>query len=236
MLKEYLTNIANAIRSKLGEADKVNAQDFADKIAEVYDKGDYRASYRFLTNGFPTPYYIPEGVPFICNSCFKNRWSIRQVYCTSTIRYIENNAFEGASNLTLIEIAGTITAIGVYAFYACTALKTITLNELKLNDVIGVTVFNGCKNLTNFTVKNGSIDKSLTFAQSPLSIASMKNIITHLTNYTGTDSEATQTLTFTSACWTNLEASTSPYEDGLTDSENLTWKDYIQTSLGWLVA
>lgn len=39
MLREYLLSIANAIRSKLGITDKINAQSFPEKINEVYEKG-----------------------------------------------------------------------------------------------------------------------------------------------------------------------------------------------------
>lgn len=39
MLKEYLSNIANALRQTLGLNDKINAQDFANKVGEVYEKG-----------------------------------------------------------------------------------------------------------------------------------------------------------------------------------------------------
>ena len=42
MLKEYLSTIANAIRSKLGSTAKINAQNFADKIGEVYDAGQLK--------------------------------------------------------------------------------------------------------------------------------------------------------------------------------------------------
>ena len=41
MLKEHLSAIANTIRSKLGTSEKINAQDFPEKINEVYDKGKY---------------------------------------------------------------------------------------------------------------------------------------------------------------------------------------------------
>lgn len=41
MLKEYLSTLANAFRSKLGITDKINAQNFSDKVNEVYDKGKY---------------------------------------------------------------------------------------------------------------------------------------------------------------------------------------------------
>lgn len=39
MLKEYLSKIADAIRSVLGTTDPINAQDFPDKIEEVYETG-----------------------------------------------------------------------------------------------------------------------------------------------------------------------------------------------------
>lgn len=39
MLREYLTNIANAIRAKLGTTDTINAQDFSSKVDEVYEAG-----------------------------------------------------------------------------------------------------------------------------------------------------------------------------------------------------
>jgi len=39
MLKSYLLNISDSIRSKLGITDVINAQKFPDKIGEVYDKG-----------------------------------------------------------------------------------------------------------------------------------------------------------------------------------------------------
>ena len=54
MLIAYLTLIANAIRSKLGSTAKINAQNFADKIGEVYDKGfkegnDFGAELGYLS-------------------------------------------------------------------------------------------------------------------------------------------------------------------------------------------
>ena len=62
----------------------------------------------------------------------------------------------------------------------------------------------------------------------------MKNIISSLNNYAGTSDEATHTVTFTTACWTALEASGKPFDDGLTEDETLTWENYV-ISLGWNV-
>ncbi len=39
MLKEYLSTLASKFREKLGTTEKINAQDFADKIDEVYEAG-----------------------------------------------------------------------------------------------------------------------------------------------------------------------------------------------------
>ncbi len=39
MLREFLSNLANKFREILGTTDKINAQDFADKVEEVFDAG-----------------------------------------------------------------------------------------------------------------------------------------------------------------------------------------------------
>lgn len=39
MLKEYLSKLADAIRSELGGTDPINAREFPDKIWEVYEAG-----------------------------------------------------------------------------------------------------------------------------------------------------------------------------------------------------
>lgn len=46
-LKEYLTNIADTLRGLLGIDDTINAQDFPDKITEVYDAGKQAEHDRF---------------------------------------------------------------------------------------------------------------------------------------------------------------------------------------------
>ena len=61
----------------------------------------------------------------------------------------------------------------------------------------------------------------------------MKNIISNLKTYAGTSNEAKYTLTFTTACWTTLEASGKPFDDGLTTDETLTWANYVSVNKGW---
>ena len=56
MLKEYLGDIANAIRSKIRTEDKINAQDFSAKIEEVYEAGK-KAEYDGFWDTYPTEQY-----------------------------------------------------------------------------------------------------------------------------------------------------------------------------------
>lgn len=88
--------------------------------------------------------------------------------------------------------------------------------------------FNGMASLVNIEFE-GVIGRSINFQSSPLSVASMKNIISHLKNYHGTDKDLTYTLTFSDACWEALEAdSTAP--------DGTTWREYIENILGWITA
>ena len=84
-----------------------------------------------------------------------------------------------------------------------------------------------CTALTDIEIA-GVIAGNMNLQWSPLSPASMKSIITHLKNLTGTGKENTLTLTFSEDCWTALEAdSTAPGD--------ITWKDYVKLVLGWNV-
>lgn len=79
--------------------------------------------------------------------------------------------------------------------------------------------------LKNITFE-GEIPISLSFSYSPLTVESLKNIITHLKDYSGTTSEFTYSLTLSSACITALDA------EGATSPNSNTWREYA-TDLGW---
>ena len=94
--------------------------------------------------------------------------------------------------------------------------------------------FSGCSSLTeirfiDYNEKGeyvpSEIGNSISFSSCPLSVASMKNIIAHLVNYSGTGTAGTCTLTFTAECWTALDADSTAPDGGL-------WSEYVQ-SLGW---
>jgi hypothetical protein len=77
--------------------------------------------------------------------------------------------------------------------------------------------------LTNVTFE-GVIGRNINFSASPLSVESMKSVITHLKDCSGTTSEYTYTVTFKSSAFSVLEA------EGATAEYNgvaCTWAELI---------
>lgn len=113
-------------------------------------------------------------------------------------------------------------------FNLCSKLTTIRKIIFEINtDVSLGSAFNDCSKLANIEEVEGAIVINISFSSSPLTVKSMKNIILHLADYSGTDSEFTYKVIFSSACLTTLEA------EGATSPNGNTWVDYI-ADLGWL--
>lgn len=85
--------------------------------------------------------------------------------------------------------------------------------------------FEATSNLENVRFE-GTIGESISFQScSRLTAESMKDIINHLADYSGTDKANTYKLTLVEECWTRLEADSAAPDSG-------TWREYVQ-SLGW---
>jgi hypothetical protein len=105
--------------------------------------------------------------------------------------------------------------------------NVVEIEKLILSDVIAgfQNWFMLASKLATITIA-GVISKSISFQWSPLSVDSMKSIITHLKDYSADGVNAFQhTLTFATACWTSLEADSTSPNGG-------TWKEYVE-DLGW---
>jgi hypothetical protein len=109
--------------------------------------------------------------------------------------------------------------------------KAETIDKFIVSNTVSQTfdrVFVGCENLKNILFE-GVIRRSISFPDSPLSVASLKSIISCLNDFSGTDKEYTYTITFKSDCWTALDA------EGATAPGGVTWRDYV-TIKGWKAA
>lgn len=103
--------------------------------------------------------------------------------------------------------------------------KLKKVHKLNLSSATNVNyVFNNQKALTDITFE-GVIPISISFQHSPLSVASLKNVITHLKDYTGTN-EYSYTVTFKSSAFAELE------KEGATSPNGNTWAEYID-DLKW---
>ena len=70
-----------------------------------------------------------------------------------TVTSIEDNAFDGCSGLTAIELPPKITSIGQSMFHGCTNLESINIPDGVTS--IGMSAFYNCKKITNITLPNG---------------------------------------------------------------------------------
>ena len=112
------------------------------------------------------------------------------------------------------------------------ATNLLGINKIVMSDIdetpitINNTAFQNCSALQDISFE-GVIAQTINFQWSPLTVASMKNIIEHLADYSGTDNEFKYKVTFSSDCITALEA------EGNTSPNGNSWLEYIE-DLGWL--
>ena len=85
--------------------------------------------------------------------------------------------------------------------------------------------FTDCAKLQNIVIE-GVIGQNISFSSCPLTVESMRSIITHLKDYSGTTNEFANTVTFKKDCITSLEA------EGATSPNGNKWTEYID-DLKW---
>lgn len=127
---------------------------------------------------------------------------------------------------TLVDI--DITAAGGNTSGMFQYSKLEKIRKLIVNENTGYSnCFTSCTKLNEINFA-GTIGRSISFADCPLSVKSMKNVIEHLKDYSGDETNRGKyTLTFSDTCWGNLEASG-------TASDGDTWKNYV-IKRGWLI-
>ena len=94
-------------------------------------------------------YAIPEGVVKVGNGAFHSHPILRQVTFPSTLKAIDENAFNGCG-LTSLELPAALQEIGNYAFNCCYSLTSLHL-PASLQE-IGYQAFAYCYNLATVTV------------------------------------------------------------------------------------
>lgn len=196
--------------SKQYEAGK---QEERETFWETYQRGGRRNQYRYAfydalwTDVTYNPIY-----PIVCVAVSNDVYS----YCGITDTKVDIDFSHASSS---------------YVFRNCASLKTI--KKLIVTENVAFTNwFINDTALENIVIE-GVIGKSIDLKYSPLTVESMKSVISCLKNYAGTSNEGVYEVSFSSGCWEALESSGTPYDDELTNDTDMTWKEYV-INLGWL--
>lgn len=98
-----------------------------------------------------------NGYKYIVNrigpNAFKNDKTLKTLYISANIRFIDNCAFYGCSSLVKVSGGAKLEIIGQSAFISCTKLKTFVITSTVLRK-IGPTAFYGDKALKTLTIKS----------------------------------------------------------------------------------
>lgn len=231
-ISDKLTAIAEN-EQKVFEA---GAKSEYDRFWDAYQQKGNRVNYQiaFAGSGWNSETLKPK-YPIVSTYCFEMFRSCGEVDLTKAgvpFDFSQSTSFSNFAYASEITHFGEINTTGSnalsYTFYNCSKLTTIDKLILKANGsqtMGGNQTFQGCGRLENIVVE-GVIGSSINFQWSPLSVESMKSIISALKDFTGTGNEYSQTVKFSNDCWAALEADGTAPDGG-------TWKAYVQETLSW---
>ena len=148
-LSDFLTDVANSIRTKTGTTEQINAQDFSDKILSIQTGGGSGSTLKNLLDATKSTYYL--------------FYTYKGTSVDGLIPYGDtenvtdmNNMFIGCSKLTTIPLFNTsnVTNMGAM-FYQCGSLTTIP--QLDTSNVTNMyQMFSYCYALTTIPLLNTS--------------------------------------------------------------------------------
>lgn len=151
-LSDFLTDVANSIRTRTGTSEQINAQDFSDKILSIQSENTLKKLLD-ATKSADHLFYNYKGT------------SVNDLIQPSDTENVTNmsRVFGGCSNLTEIPSLNTSKAENMPGmFYDCSALTTIPqLDTSKVVDMLGM--FNGCTNLTSIPLLDTSNVTNMNF-------------------------------------------------------------------------
>lgn len=198
-LTDFLTDTANAIRTKKGTTGKINPQDFSSEIAGIQtgvDTSDATATADDILLG-KTAYangakitgtietYAGEGGETVNKLAALVDSTLTEITAEDLAgaTKIREYAFYFYYSLTSITIPNSATTIGNSAFNACTKLTSITIpNSIRY---IGNTAFSQCNSLTSITIPNSVTDIGRSVFSSCIALTSitLSNSIKSISGY-----------------------------------------------------
>lgn len=251
--------IAETIREKTGTEQTYKASEMASGVSEVYDKGrtDEWSDFwdKYQEKGTKSQYLYSFAGHSWTDETFKPKHNISPSYSCQymftysritdlagilkrqnvTLNLSRANSVASAfqycdklTNLPEINLSG-ITSAGNANMLFDSATSLETIEKLVFSNTSGINyayAFKSCTKLKN-VVFEGRVTRSIDLHwSSSLSVESMKSLIACLEDYS-TASTGVYTVTFNDDCWEALEADSSA-------PDGKTWREYVETTLGWL--
>lgn len=182
-IKEKLTSLADAIRSKTGTTELMSLDQMASAIDNLnVESGDTDQIFiSYLDNG-SNVHSLPEGLTKIRNYAFYGCILLQLTELPESVTSIGKYAFYSCNQLGLTSLPNGITTIKENTFESCYNLPLQNLPENLTS--IGKNAFARCMNKLNITIIPESVStielnafyycglKSITFKGQPTSIAS----------------------------------------------------------------
>ena len=172
-----------------------------------------------ITAGYGTQTFQGSGLVNLKGKLEESGVVLNTSGCTNFLQFTQSAQI---THLPTIDLT-TASSTG----YAFSGARTQYIEKLIVseNTAFQSTTFSYEGNLTDITVE-GTIGTSINFQWSPLTVESMKSVISALKNFTGTGSEYSCTVNFSKACWAALEADSTAPDGG-------TWENYVISTLSW---
>ena len=239
--------IADTIREKTGSEDSYKVSEIASGVNEVYEAGK-KAEY----DTFWGTYNLNNAAACSGAAWNKNTFKPNRDFNVGQYGFQYHNwwgnAYDLAEHLETLGVKiqkvhhtmpfgyAWLTRIPTIEFNADTmpidrafieCRYLVTIDKIILPEEKYIPSFNnpfgGCGQLKNITFE-GIIPKSISFSGCPLTVESLKSIISCLKDYTGTTSEHTYTVTFKTSAFNALEAEGTTAEY---NGEACTWAELI---------
>lgn len=141
-LTEFLSNLADAVRSSLNISTPLNASQTAASIDHIGSS---------LVDFIEDPKTISaaelDNVTTIKKYAFMSCANLSSVSISDTVLTIDNNAFDNCSTLTSVDIPNSVTSINISAFRNCSSLSHVVLPDSVT--CVATQTFTDCTNLSS---------------------------------------------------------------------------------------
>ena len=159
-LKDFIADIADAIREKKGTTEKINPQDFSDEIRWIESGGDGFNAKAILNkeDGFGIKYIteltINDGVTTLGDGACEGMKNLKKINIPNSVTIISDRLFYGCLYLE-DAVINNIQQLTNYMYYNCNSLKNFKIPATATS--IPDYCFSNCRSISSFVLPSGIV-------------------------------------------------------------------------------